>query len=236
MNIFSKIILIAFVAATFCGSTCSAIVLDKDYLQSKISEDLNNQYAQKNPDGAVIVKNVPSIQVDLKGSTLAIETICDFNSIGKNKIAKVILSESGQVLRSFVVPVEVKSYDTVLVATKDILRGESLNASNTRYEKRSIEYNSGNVIGENFDYSHLSTQRTIKAGEILDKRFLTKQTAIYRTNPIIATFQSGGIQLSIEVIAMENGGIGDYIKVKSKEYNKIYQGKVISSNQVLIQI
>ena len=44
------------------------------------------------------------------------------------------------------------------------------------------------------------------------------------------------IKLSIEVTALENGVIGDYIKVKSKEYNKIYQGKVINSNQVLIQI
>ena len=236
MKIFSKIALIALMAATFCGSACNAIVLDKDYLLSKISEDLNNQYTQKNPDGAVIVKNIPTVQVDLKGSTLAIETICDFNSIGKNKIAKVILSESGTVLRSFVVPVEVKSYDTVLVATKDILKGESINTSNTRFEKRSIEYNSGNVIGENFDYTNLSSQRAIKAGEILDKRFLIKKTAIYRTTPVIATFQSGGIQLSIEVTAMENGSIGDYIKVKSKEYNKIYQGKLISSNQVLIQI
>lgn len=239
MKILSKIALIAliaFVPALTCGNSADAIILDKDYLQSKITEDLNNQYKLNNPDGAIIVKNVPVISVDLKGSKIGISTSCDFASAGKNKLAKVILTEDNNILRTFVVPVEIKSYDTVLVATKDILKGETLNSTNSRYEKRNIEYNSGNVISENYDYKNLTSQRNIKAGDVIDKRFLAKQTTIFRSSPVVATFQTGGISLSIEVTALENGGIGDYIKVRSKEYNKIYQGKVISSNQVLIQI
>ncbi len=236
MKILSKIALIVFVLAFTCGTSADAIILDKDYLQSKITEDLNNQYKLNNPDGAIIVKNVPVISVDLKGSKIGITTSCDFTSIGKNKLAKVTLTEDDKILRTFVVPVEIKAYDTVLVAAKDIMKGEALNSTNSRYEKRNIEYNAGNVISENYDYRNLTSQRNIKAGEVIDKRFLAKQTVISRSAPVTATFQTGGISLSIEVTAMENGALGDYIKVRSKEYNKIYQGKVISSNQVLIQI
>ncbi len=237
MKFLAKTTLIAMMVALLGGATCDAVVLDKDYLEAKISEDLNNQYKQKNPDGAIIVKNVPVVEVDLKGTALGLTTSCDFNSVGNNKLAKVSLTENGKVLRTFVVPVEVKSYDTVLVTTRTISKGEALNATNTRFEKRSITNSqAGNVIGENFDFRNMASQRPIKAGEIIDKRFLAKETAIYRSNPITAVFQSGGIRLSIEVVALENGGIGDYIKVRSNEYKKIYQGKVINSNQVLIQI
>ena len=78
--------------------------------------------------------------------------------------------------------------------------------------------------------------KPIKTGDILDKRYVEKQVTILRSTPVVAIFQSGGISLSIEVTAMENGGLGDYIKVHSSEYKRTYQGKVISPNQVLIQI
>jgi len=236
MRKMSKTALISIILATAFALPCDALVLDKDYLQSKITEDLNNKYKQNNPDGAIVVKNVPTVTVDLKGSTLMIESTCDFYSQGRNKIAKVVLSEDGRVLRTIAVPVEVVAYDMVLVTTKDIQRGEELNSSNTRYEKRNIENNIGNVIAENYDFSNMTSRKILKAGEIVDKRYLVKQTAVHRSTPVVAIFQSGGIRLSLEVIAMENGGIGDYIKVHSKEYNKVYQGKVISSNKVLIQI
>ena len=234
-NLF-KTFLIAFMVLLGNVMPSEALVLDNDYLQAKITEDLNNKYKKSNPDGVIVVKNVPQVSVDLKGSTLMIESTCDFYSQGRNKIAKVVLSEDGRVLRTIAVPVEVVAYDMVLVTTKDIQRGEELNSSNTRYEKRNIENNIGNVIAENYDFSNMTSRKILKAGEIVDKRYLVKQTAVHRSTPVVAIFQSGGIRLSLEVIAMENGGIGDYIKVHSKEYNKVYQGKVISSNKVLIQI
>lgn len=236
MNNLSKIALIVLMMAFYYAMPSSAIVLDKDYLQAKITEDLNAKYQKLNPDGAVIIKTLPMVNVDLKGSQLVIDTSCDFNKVGQNKLAKVMFMENGQTIKTIVVPVEIKAYDNVLVATKDIQKGEALNSSNTKFEKRSIGTNGANVIAENFDYSHMNALRTIKAGDVLDKRFIGKQTAIMRSAPVTAIFQSGGIRLSIEVTAMESGGIGDYIRVHSKDYNRTYQGKVISSNQVLIQI
>ncbi len=236
MRLFSKTALTGFIMALAAAMPSNALVLDNDYLKAKITEDLNNKYQSVNPDGAVVVKSLPLVDVDLKGTKLTIDCSCNFGTFGKNKMAKVIFLEDNRILKTIVVPVEIKAYDNVLVATKDILRGETLNSTNTKYEKRSVEYNSANVIAENFDFSDMTSKRTIKAGDIIDKRFLGKQTAIFRSSPVVAVFQSGAIRLSLEVTAMENGGIGDYIKVRSKEYNKIYQGKVISSNQVLIQI
>jgi len=227
---------ISLILAIAVATTSNALMLDSEYLKAKITEDLNNKYHNINADGVVIVKNIPSVSVNLKGTRLLIDTSCDFNTVGQNKLAKVSLIEGNQILRTITVPVEILAYDNVLVATKDIARGESLNTSNTRYEKRHINSNSANIVAENYDFSNLTSQRAIKAGDIVDKRFLAKQTTILRSSPVVAIFQSGGIRLTIEVTAMENGGIGDYIKVKSSEYNKVYQGKVISSNQVLIQI
>ena len=124
MNNLSKIALIVLMMAFYYAMPSSAIVLDKDYLQAKITEDLNAKYQKINPDGAVIIKTLPMVNVDLKGSQLVIDTSCDFNKVGQNKLAKVMFMENGQTIKTIVVPVEIKAYDNVLVATKDIQKGE----------------------------------------------------------------------------------------------------------------
>ena len=153
MRNLSKTLFITLVVAFMAITPCCAVVLDKDYLEAKITEDLNNQYKQNNPDGAIVVKNVPSVQVDLKGTTLDIATVCDFANSYKNKTAKVILSENGITLRTFIVPVEIKAYEMVLVSSKDILKGEKISLSNTKYEKRNISSNSANIIVGEYDFA-----------------------------------------------------------------------------------
>ena len=236
MNKLSKIALIILVAAFCYMLPTSAVILDKEYLKAKITEDLNLKYKSANPDGEVIVKSLPTVNIDLKGSKLAIDTYCDFSKPGQNKLAKVTFFENGVTLRTIAVPVEIKAYDNVLVATQDIQKGEKLTSSNTKFEKKCVGLNVTNAIAENFDYSNMVALKPIKTGDILDKRYVEKQVTILRSTPVVAIFQSGGISLSIEVTAMENGGLGDYIKVHSSEYKRTYQGKVISPNQVLIQI
>ena len=80
------------------------------------------------------------------------------------------------------------------------------------------------------------TKRIFKEGEILDKRFLTTKPDVLRNQEVTAFFKSSGVMISISAIAQSDGNIGDYVTLKSPKYQKVYRGKVIGPNRVLVTI
>ncbi len=236
MNNLSKTVLAIMLGVITLPAFAAVTVLDKTFLQTKIEDELNYKYQQINPNGSVTVKNIPVVSVNNLTSTVIVDASCDFNSTLPVKNAKVSLLSNGEIIKTFFVQVEVTSPKYVLTAKYDIAKGEPLSEENTYFELKSTGYNSANAINQNEAYLGEVAQFPIKAGSVINKRLLAKKITIMRNSPVYATFQTGGIKLVIETVALENGSMGQYIKVKSKEYNKIYEGKVISENSVLIQI
>ena len=44
------------------------------------------------------------------------------------------------------------------------------------------------------------------------------------------------LAVTLDGIAISEGNIGDTISVKNKRYNRIYNGKIIGENKVLVRI
>ncbi len=236
MNKFSKTVLAVILGSITLPAFAAVTVLDKNFLQTKIENELNYKYQQINPNGSVNVRNIPVVSVNNLTSTVIVDASCDFNSNLPVKNAKINLLSNGEIIKTFFVQVEVTGSKYVLTAKYDIAKGEPLTEENTYFELKTAGYNVANAIKENEPYLGEIAQFPIKAGSVINKRLLAKQAAVMRNSLVYATFQTGGIKLVIETVALENGAMGQYIKVKSKEYNKIYQGKVIGENSVLIQI
>ncbi|MDD3593143.1 MAG: flagellar basal body P-ring formation chaperone FlgA [Candidatus Gastranaerophilales bacterium] len=230
MKFFVKTLALIVIAGLSISPAFSA-VLTKEYIQNTVLEQLSRQY-----EGEIVIKSMPLVSVTVPDERVIIETTCNFNSPSANKVAKVQIISNGITMRVFFVPIEVKNYKNVLVAVKNIAKDEPLTTFNTAIERRSITGSAASFITDEAEAVNLIAQTPIKAGQPVEKRYLTKKTEVFKDSIVLATFQSGGINLTIETQAMENGGIGDYIKVRSKEYNKIYQGKILEHNRVLIQI
>jgi flagella basal body P-ring formation protein FlgA len=47
---------------------------------------------------------------------------------------------------------------------------------------------------------------------------------------------NGAVMITIDGTAMADGMYGDYINVENKNYKKVYTGKVIGENRVLVNI
>lgn len=230
MKFFLKTLALILIAG-FTISPAFSAVLTKDYIQNTILEQLSRQY-----DGEIIIKSMPLVSVTVPDEKVIIETTCNFDSVSPNKVAKVQIISNGNPIRMFFVPLEVKNYQNVLVAVKNIAKDEPLTSYNTAIERRPITGNLGGFFTDEAEAQNLIAQMPLKAGQPIEKRYLTKKIEVVKDSIVTATFQSGGINLTIETQALESGGVGDYIKVKSKEYNKIYQGKITEYNKVLIQI
>ena len=131
-------------------------------------------------------------------------------------------------------PVEVKAYKNVLVASTDINRNSAITACNTVVQRKEVSNLLSNVITNSYLKRDVISKKMYKEGEIIDKRFLAARPDVARNQEIVALFKSSGVTISITAIAQGEGNIGDYVMLKSPKYQRVYRGKVIAPNRVLV--
>ncbi len=81
---------------------------------------------------------------------------------------------------------------------------------------------------------NIETKTFIQKGKILTSRMVRKIPDIHRNDTITAEARDGRIILDFTVRALEDGRVGEYIRVK-RGSKKILKAKVLSSNKVLIK-
>ncbi len=74
---------------------------------------------------------------------------------------------------------------------------------------------------------------TIKEGTPITHEKLKKESLIKRNEHISAIIQDGGLVLNFTAIAMQEGNIGDIIKIK-KDYKKSFKAQIISNTTVKV--
>ena len=57
-------------------------------------------------------------------------------------------------------------------------------------------------------------------------------------NSIVRIFfvSKGAVMITIDGTAMADGMLGDYINVENKNYKRVYNGKIIGENKILVKI
>ena len=83
----------------------------------------------------------------------------------------------------------------------------------------------------------ITAKKAFQKGEIIDKRFVKMKPDVARNSDVRIFFVSNGsVMISIDGNALADGMIGDYINVENKNYKRVYNGKVIGENRVLVNI
>ena len=83
----------------------------------------------------------------------------------------------------------------------------------------------------------MSAKKAFQKGEVIDKRFVKMRPDVERNNDVRIFFVSNGaVMITIDGTAMADGMTGDYVNVENRNYKKVYKGKVIGENRVLVNI
>ncbi|MEW5819974.1 MAG: flagellar basal body P-ring formation chaperone FlgA [Cyanobacteriota bacterium] len=151
-------------------------------------------------------------------------------------VVRVSVYVDGKFQRALGVPVTMALYDKVWVATQPIQRDDALSAANIQVERRDISRLANTYAKAITDLTNTRVKKTFNAGDIIDHRFVEKDPIVVRNALVEVIFQSKTISIAIPAQAMENGHIGDIIRVKSDKFNKEYIGKVIDRGVVLVNI
>ncbi len=145
--------------------------------------------------------------------------------------ATFILPDSS--VKSIFFRYEFKAKMPILRSSKQISARHILSVLDYRFDEIDFGDFSKDYFTE-IPVSKMISKQNIKAGEILAKRQFQMLSMIKKGDSIQAVFNDGSLNVSIEVKALEDGNLGDVIKVRGRD-KKVFYATIISKKQVLIR-
>ena len=142
------------------------------------------------------------------------------------------VSCNGDTPWSIFIPVKVAVFQAVVVAKHDLQKGTLITANDLNIERR-------NTGGLGFGYIQdikqlvgFETTRNISEGGVVRLSHLSKPMIVSRGDKLVLASGSNGLQVAAPAVAMGEGRIGDQIRVKNTQSNRIIDAYVVSRGQV----
>jgi flagella basal body P-ring formation protein FlgA len=134
------------------------------------------------------------------------------------------------------VPVTISIYKNVLVASRTLQKGDVLTKADVKLAKHDIGSLSYGFFENTTSGIGMKIKRRAQAGTVLTPSMLKKQQVIKRGQKVSITAQSGRMQIKMMGEALNNGAVGDRIKVMNIKSRRKLEGIVTSSAEVKVDI
>ena len=218
--------------------SANAQMLTSASVKSSVAEILKNGYRKMtDADIEVKVSATPFAQLQLPDGKVSYKIVSGGDKIVPRDIKRVDVYVNNAFIKSLNLPVQTVVYKEVLVANDYINREQAINNETASLKKMDVSMRMDYVLGKNALSKEMSAKKGFQKGEIIDKRFVKMRPDVVRNGDVRVFFVSNGnVMVSIDATAMADGMYGDYINVENKNYKKVYNGKVIGENKVLVNI
>lgn len=207
-------------------------------VKSQIANQLTASY-KKMTDADVEVKitATPFAQLTLPDGKVTYKIVQGGDKIVPRDIKRVDVYVNDAFVRTLNLPAQTIVYKEVLVAADFINREQAINNETTVVKKIDVSQRMDYVLSEKMLNKEMSAKKAFQKGEIIDKRFVKMRPDVERNGAVRIFFVSNGaVMITIDGTAMADGMCGDYINVENKNFKRVYNGKVIGENRVLVSI
>jgi flagella basal body P-ring formation protein FlgA len=232
------IITASILSLIFASLTLEAKEIQSNQIEPLIKKEIISHYKNLY-DGEINVScgRMPGIPFDVPEGKLEIKVKTSLrDDFVQRTIARISIYVDGKFQRALGVPVTLALYEDVWIASQPISRDDALSNINIEKARRDISRLAGTAARVNNDLVNTRVKKTFRTGDILDHRFIEKDPVVVRNSLVEIIFQSNSVAISIPGEAMENGQMGDIIRVKSNEFDKEYMGKIIDRGTILVNI
>lgn len=128
-------------------------------------------------------------------------------------------------------PMTITQRAAVWVARNSIANGSALQATHWQREMRDIASLPASAIRDD-DLSGYQARMTIAAGAVLTQALVAGKTVIKRGQSLSLRANQGNIAITASVEALENGAIGDRIRVRNPGSGRVVEAEVIEADVV----
>ncbi|MCQ2739828.1 MAG: flagellar basal body P-ring formation chaperone FlgA [bacterium] len=216
----------------------NAQTLSSAQVKNQIAKQLTENYKKMtNADIEVKIPATPFAQLQLPDGNVTYKITQGGDKIVARDIKRVDIYVNGAFVKNINLPTQTAVYKDVLIAADYINREQAITRETTMIKKIDVSQKMDYVLSENVLSKEMSAKKAFQKGEIIDKRFVKMRPDVARNEEVRVFFVSNGsVMISINGTALADGMTGDYINVENKNYKKVYTGKVIGENKILVNI
>ena len=220
------------------ASSVQAQVVSASKVKIDVARMFEQRYA-KTVKGDVEVKitATPFADLQLPDGRITYKIAGGDDKILPRDVKRVNVYVNGILQRTLNLPAQTSVYRDVLVANDTINREQTLTKDCTTVKRVDVANRADFVLGEEMLDKEITTRKIFQKGEIIDKRFVKMRPDVAKFSDVRVFFVSNGnVMVTIDGTAMMDGMLGDYINVENRNYKKVYNGKIIGTNKVLVNI
>jgi flagella basal body P-ring formation protein FlgA len=187
----------------------------------------NKIYSQcENCDVVIQISSVPA--------NMTADWALDLNiNLTKNNIMVPLSSTEGSDLKGWVVA-DVRRYQDVPVLNRNVKIGDVLTKDMFSTEKRQI-LNATDTVKSVGAVSGMQAARYLTAGQVLQFSDLKREQVLRRGQIVKAIVGGDEFEVSVNAEAQETGSIGDVVKVKNLDSQKVFAAKIVDRGVVRIE-
>ncbi len=128
---------------------------------------------------------------------------------------------------------EIKKYAEIPVAARNIASQTSIEPAMFRMEKRILRTTTDVVLTAS-ELDGVIATRALMSGQTFSKRDLRKEQIIKKNQIVKAQVEKNGFQIFITAVAEDSGALGDLIRVKNLDSQKIIAAEIVGRGVVKI--
>ncbi len=217
---------------SFNGAESCIITRDYKKLSTEKIEKNIQTFIKKNFENTKLISiNLPD-KTFLIPSTNIREKIHLKSESLKHLYLEYQIYESGKLIYKIPITANIKRYMQVVQAKRDIPKGKILISEDLKIAEIEFKRRSGyiteieNAVGK-------VAKRDIKKGMILKNSLLKPDYKVKRRKNVKIIYRNKNINIELVGLALEDGAVGDVIKVKNISSGKVILCKVIKENTVM---
>ena len=156
------------------------------------------------------------------------------NGITGTFLVRVKISSDGELVADWLVPLQAQLWQDVWVANTRLERGQALDRSLLASQKFDTLRERQPPISAQVDPSSLELTNSITAGRPLTRHDVSIRPIIRKGQIVEVSAQQGLLSITMKALALENGAVGDLIKLRNLESRREINGQIINENKVRI--
>jgi flagella basal body P-ring formation protein FlgA len=150
-------------------------------------------------------------------------------------VLRAELHLGGRTVRVMSLTADVRFFRPVVIAGRNIRRGEPLTADAFEVAERDITRQRHGFFAATDELEGLQARRPVSFGSVLSRDHVQSVPVVQRGDQLSMVLDGGNMQLSASATALQAGGVGDRIRVRNADSGKILQGWVADARTVEIR-
>lgn len=138
---------------------------------------------------------------------------------------------NGRLYETLSATATVKKFILAVTAKRDIPKGKRITDEDLLVKKMDDRGRKGYITDASSITGKVAKQKITK-GTAVKKYFLVPDYKILKRKPVKVAYRSGNIKIELMGIALQNGSIGDSVRIKNVSTGKVLLCKVIDKNVV----